>query len=218
MCWSAEVSLITFLSSSAMCCYLWWRNNANDRPISIWIFAFALMQLFEFFMWINMKSHSWVSKLSLVSVLAQPLILSAALLYIGKLQDYTFIKYLLWCVLSISLLKVLYTIYYILTTARNENWLSSKGPNCHLIWYFVKNSDKMPFLTKIDGLYGFALIFALLTLKPFSHGLIYTIIGVVTHALTTVYYGKEMGSMWCWVANIMGFIAILLPNINLYLM
>ena len=209
MCWSADVSLITFLSSSAMCCYLWWRNNDNDRPIAIWIFSFALMQLFEFFMWSNMKSHSLVGKLSLVSVLAQPLILSTVLLYMGQLQDYILIKYLLWAIFAISLLKVTYTIYYILTTARNENWLSSKGPNCHLIWYFVKHSDKLPFLCKINYLYGFALLFALLTLKPFSHGLVYAVIGVLTHTLTGIFYGKEMGSMWCWTANIMGVFAIL---------
>lgn len=209
MCWSAEVSLITFLSSVTMCCYLWWRNNGNDRAISLWIFAFSIMQLYEFFMWTNMKSHSLIGKLSLISILAQPLVLSAALLYLGHLQTYKFIKYLLFGILGISLIKVIYTIYYILTSARNENWLSVKGPHCHLIWYFVKHHDKLPYLCKINYLYNWALLLALLTLKPFSHGLVYAIIGVITYHVTGFYYGLEMGSMWCWTANIMGLFAIL---------
>ena len=83
MCWNAPVSLTTFITSVVMCAYLWSRdnNNNNDKALAIFIFCFSLMQLFEFFMWLNMKEHTFVSKLSLIFNLLQPFALAASLYY-----------------------------------------------------------------------------------------------------------------------------------------
>ena len=208
MCWSAEVSLLTFISSTTMCGYLWYRNMENDRAIALWIFAFSLMQLFEFFMWIDMKNHTLSAKLSLVFILAQPLVLALALLQLGAIQDNNFIRWLLYGFIGIALVKVLYTIYYAFYIDKDNKWLSVKGENCHLVWYFVKNENNMPFLTRINYLYYWPLLLTCLCIKPLPLGIMYALFGAITFNFSNYYYGMEYGSIWCWIANAMGIFAI----------
>jgi hypothetical protein len=216
MCINAEVSLITFLSSSAMAGYLWYRNEikTNDRPIAIWIFVIAMMQFFEFLMWSNMNNHSFVSKLSLVFILLQPLSLAIGLYVYNSYNqfiynDIPFGKYLLWTIIIISGIKVLYTIYYVFIEKSNEIWKSEKGPNCHLVWYFMKNMKHLPFLIRPNILYLAPIVLSTLLIKPlFPLGLIFTMFGFITFHLTKYIYGMEWGSIWCWLINIMGLFAI----------
>ena len=208
MCWNAEVSLITFLTSAVMCVYLWYRNEVNDRSIALWIFSFSLMQLFEFFMWINMKNHTISAKLSLIFILIQPLVLAGGLIKYGNFYNSKWAKYFLWSVITISGIKALYTTYYAFVTDAKSKWLSVKGPNCHLIWHFVKNENNMPFLTRINWLYYWPLLFCCLLIQPFNVGIMYVIFGAITFNFSKYYYGYEYGSIWCWISNILGLFAI----------
>lgn len=216
MCINAEVSLATFISSSTMASYLWYRNEikTNDRPIAIWLFVIALMQLFEFIMWTNMKSHSTTSKLSLIFVLLQPLSLAIALYLYNSYNELMYKgipigKYLLWIIIIISGIKVLYTIHYVFIEKANEEWKSEIGPNCHLVWDFVKNKNKLPFIVIPAKLYFIPLFISTLLIKPiFPLGIIYNIFGIITFILSRYLYGMEWGSIWCWMVNIMGLFAI----------
>lgn len=216
MCINADVSLATFITSSSMAGYLWYRNDKlnNDRPIAIWIFVIAMMQFFEYLMWTNMNNHSTVSKLSLIFILLQPLSLAAALYYYDSYNEFMYNgipigKYLLWTIIIISVIKVLYTTYYIFIEKANEIWKSEKGPNCHMIWYFMKNKQQLPILTRPDILYLLPLVLSLLLVKPlFSLGLILALFGFITFHLTQYIYLMEWGSIWCWMVNIMGLFAI----------
>lgn len=209
MCWNAEVSLITFLSSASMCGYLWYRNNTNDRSIALWIFAFSLMQLFEFFMWIDMKNHTISAKLSLIFILAQPLVLALALVKFGSIQENQYIRWMLYVFIAIASIKVLYTIYYAFYIDKHNKWLSVKGENCHLIWYYVKNENNIPFLCRINWVYYVPLLLTCLCIKPLSIGMMYALFGVITFNFSRYYYGMEYGSMWCWISNALGLFAIL---------
>jgi len=105
-------SLATFLISSLMCLYLWFRNLHNDRILSIWIFWFSLMQLFEFFMWRNMTNHSVFSKLALINILLQPLVLAAGLFYYSKNVYNLTEKVVLGSVIGISFIKAMAGVFY----------------------------------------------------------------------------------------------------------
>ena len=209
MCWSAPVSLATFISSSLMCAYLWNRNITNDKPFAIFIMCFASMQLFEFFMWSDMKGHSFSSKLSLVFVLLQPLSLVAALYYYRpNLYKQLWEKAVLLGVGLLSLLKASVATYHAFVTDAKGKWLSVKGPNCHLVWWFNKYANKMPQLAQLDYMYNFLLIMAMLMIKPFGHALFFVFLTFGACLYTNKYYPGENGSLWCWLANIVALTAI----------
>ena len=215
MCWNAPVSLATFLISSLMCLYLWFRNLHNDRVLSIWIFWISIMQLFEFFMWRDMKNHSLFSKLALVNILLQPFMLAAPLFYYYKKVYNLGEKMVLGGIIGISLIKAAAGFVYAFITQKNKNWLSVKGPHCHLVWWFIKNYNQMPYLTQFNNLYMVPLSLATLLIKPFSQGLIYFSIGYFSYLYTRTFYPQEKGSLWCWVVTLMGLIAIILPYLKL---
>ena len=112
MCWNAPVSLATFIISSLMCLYLWFRNLHNDRVLSIWIFWISIMQLFEFFMWRDMKNHSVFSKLALINILLQPFVLAAGLFYYYKRIYSVGEKIVLGGIIGISLIKAIVGLFY----------------------------------------------------------------------------------------------------------
>lgn len=233
MCWSADVSFITFITSAALCAYLWYRNNENDRPLALWIFVFSLMQLFETFMWLDMDNHSLISKLSLVFILAQPVVLGIALLMMGKIQGdigtelsasftspasnttnilgiTTWIRLFLFILIGIGLIKVIYTTYWLLTNEKNKKWLSIKGDNCHLIWYFTRNSEELPYLARINESYYLPLLLTCLAIAPGYKGLIYAGFGVLSFNFSQWYFGAAYGSLWCWIANALALITVLM--------
>ena len=216
MCINAEVSLATFITSTAMAGYLWYRNDThnNDRPLAIWIFVIGMMQFFEYIMWTNMNNHSTVSKLSLIFILLQPLSLAAALYYYNSYNEFMykgipFGKYLLWTIIIISGIKVLYATYYVFIEKANEKWSSTKGINCHLVWDFVKNYYNVPLVARPDKFYLAPLLIVPLLMKPFGPaGIIYSIFGFITFHLSRYIYYWEWGSIWCWMVNIIGLFAI----------
>ena len=218
MCWNAPVSLATFISSITICLYLWVRNLHNDRILSLWISWFALMQLFEFFMWRNMKNHSFVSKLSFINILLQPFFLAVLLFFFYKKEKifYTVLeKIMLFGIMGISFIKSIAGIFYAFVTQKNNNWLSTTGPHCHLIWWFSKNDTKMPYITRVNAFYIAPLLLACALIKPFKQGLIYFLLGLISYFLITIFYPGELGSLWCWIANLMGVIAIFMPYLKL---
>ena len=197
---------------SVMCLYLWNRNLHNDRVLSIWIFWFSLMQLLEFFMWRNMSDHSIFSKLALINITLQPFMLAAALFY----YSHTFgEKIILGGIIGISFIKAVAATFYAFITQKNKNWLSVKGPHCHLVWWFMKNSNQMPYITRVNELFMVPLSFATLLIKPFSQGMIYFLLGFCSHTYISIFYPQERGSLWCWIAILMGVIAIRMPYFKL---
>ena len=212
MCWNEHVSLITFFTSITLCSYLFYRNLNNDRPISIWIAWFSLMQFFEFFMWRNMKEHTFVSKLSLFFILSQPLALAGSLYYYKNKLYNLWEKILLLIIIFISFLKSFITLLYAFFIDKNKKWLSVKGPHCHLIWWFISHQNILPKITHIDNFYFLPLILACLMIKPFTNGLFYTLFGTFSFFITKYFFNLEMGSLWCWISNI---IAIIQINISI---
>ncbi len=203
------MSLATFISSSIMCAYLWHRNITNDKPFALFIMCFSLMQLFEFFMWIDMKGHTVPAKLSLIFLQLQPLTLVAGLYYLRPtIYKELWEKLVLLGVGLISLLKALSAAFYAFVTDAKGKWLSVKGPHCHLIWWFNKHSNRLPRLALTDHLYGLMLLCAILMIKPFKNALFYSFLTISTYFITKKYYPGENGSLWCWVANFVALSAI----------
>ena len=216
MCWNAPVSLTAFLTSIILCAYIWHRNKSNDRPLALWISWIALMQLFEFFMWRDMKDHATEAKLSLITTILQPFILAAGLYYYTlKKSDSVWRKPLLFGVMFMSLLQACCATYYAFVTEKNANWLSVKGPNCHLVWWYKKHENRVPLLARVDVIYFITLLISALLITPFKLGMIYVFIGLITISITKLYYPIETSSLWCWMVNILAFITLAMPYIKL---
>ena len=87
MCVNKEVSLISFIFVITVCTYLFKRNNQNDRWIAIVFGYIGLMQLIEFFMWIDQKCKNIniiATKIGFFQNLFQPLISIIIALYFTK--------------------------------------------------------------------------------------------------------------------------------------
>jgi hypothetical protein len=172
------------------------------------------MQLFEFFMWRDMKGHTVSSKLSLIFILLQPLVLAAGLYYYnGSLYKY-WEKWILGIIILISAIKGLSATIYAFLIDTQREWLSVKGPNCHLIWWFFKNFNSLPRVITGDAVYFFILFLALLMIKPLSNGLLYSGFALLTLFLTRTFYPTEFGSLWCWAANFFALLVIFMPRLK----
>jgi len=169
------------------------------------------MQLFEFFMWIDMKNHTLASKLSLITILAQPLSLAGGLYYYNALKNSLWQKRLLLGIICISLIKVIVATAYAIED--EHKWLSKVGPNCHLEWWFVTERKRLPWLARVDVLYFLPLFLVTLLIKPFKLALLYNFIGTFTLIITRLFYQTETGSLWCWVSNILALITVVRPYI-----
>jgi len=177
------------------------------------------MQLFEFFMWRNMKNHSFVSKLSFINILLQPFFLAVLLFFFYRKEKifYTVLeKIMLFGIIGISFIKSIAGIFYAFVTQKNNNWLSVKGPNCHLIWWFSTNDKKIPYIARVNAFYIAPLLLACTLIKPFKQGLIYFLLGLMSFLITKLFYSNENSSLWCWIANLMGVIAIGMPYLHLF--
>lgn len=223
MCWNAPVSLGTFLSSIIMCGFLWYRNSSigttpYDRPLALWIAWFSLMQLFEFFMWRDMNNHTITAKLALVTTVLQPFVLAAALYYYYYLNkrataDSAWRKPLLLLVMFISLVQFGSASFYAIKEKAHK-WLSEKGPNCHLVWWYKKHEKSLPTLARADTIFFITCIGSILLIKPFKIALIYTFIGLISIIITKLYYPTETSSLWCWIVNIAAIITIIMPYLK----
>ena len=220
MCWNAPVSIGSFVTCILLCAYLWSRNYHNDRPLAIWISWFSLMQLFEFFMWKDMKKHTTVAKLSLVAILSQPFVLASVLYYYyyyntNSIDNTNSIvrKLILLCIIFISFIKSTAAGLYAFTETKYK-WLSEKGPNCHLIWWYIKNYKLLPSLARIDYVNLITLIIATLMIKPLNHAIVYTSIGLISYIVSRIFYPLEVNSLFCWIVNLLAIVAISLPYIK----
>ena len=214
MCWNAPVSLITYIISFITCITLWRRNWQNDRPLATFISCFALMQLFEFFMWRNMGDHSWASKLSFLTVLLQPISLAGSLLYFRSQFYSAFEKLLLLCISLVVAIKTLGGAYFAFHTDAKRSWLSTVGPHCHLQWWFMQHSKDLPAWIRPVKHYFLALLLGLALIKPFSTAIVYVLMFGFSFGITHQFYGNEYGSLWCWIATFLGFLAIAAPYIK----
>lgn len=214
MCWNARVSLATFISSLIMCAYLWSRHLTNDKPLAIFIGWFACMQLFECFMWRNMKNHTFVAKIALIFILLQPLSLVAGLYYYsGALYQY-WEKIVLGLIALVSGIKGLAALIYAFFIDTQRQWLSVKGPHCHLVWWFFEHFNSLPRIVTGDIVYFLALFLALLMVRPLYRGLLYGCFALLTLGLTRTFYPTEYGSLWCWVVNLFALFVILEPHLH----
>ena len=176
MCWSASVSLNTFVFSLFGTCFAL-ANGAITIPHALFFLSVASIQLVEYFAWTNMKNTSVPSKVGLLLILIQiPLMINAY--YTGPHKELLCGLYLVLATLCLTSTKLDFTM--------------EKAPNGHLAWNWLIPSFTLLYL-----------VFAIGTSFYFSR-IVHTLLYLSMALLSLYFYLSEgtFASMWCWISNI----------------
>ena len=101
MCINEKVSMTAFITCTTASLYLFYRNNKYDRWVAIFFFYIGLMQLLEYFMWIDQecKGLNQISTdIGFWHNIFQP-VASFVIAYIftmGKVSIYIYISFILY--------------------------------------------------------------------------------------------------------------------------
>ena len=199
MCWNAEVSLNTFIFSICTLAFVYYNNEYTQYKIkefnNKWIYIFLVLvfsiQLFEFFIWKNIKNgyNSFFTKILLIVVYFQP-IASLMLLSNLTLRNAFLIPYFI------------FGIYNITKIIQTDTIHSSISKNGHLVWNGYKMSLNGISLTRV---YYFLFVFLLLFSFFYEGKFLYLFFGVITLAIFVYKEIKTSASMWCWIVNLISF-------------
>ena len=209
MCWNPEVSLFTFLFSTCLASYAYSKKKISFI-ILLFFYSFSLIQLVEFFLWLNLDKPKFTSKtcklgllyrlsaykepninylfscIGFFIILSQPFI-SLLRLKDEKLKKNMILLYLIFCI---------YGIYFYPTEMK-----TIVGQNKHLEWKWLKYPLHIIliwflFFTFYD-IYENKILSFIIIFIPF-------LISLITYKMTNTW-----GSMWCWFSNIYSLLLLL---------
>jgi hypothetical protein len=214
MCWNWKVSIGSFVVISLISYSLFTRNLKNDRLLSIFLFSYGSMQLFETFIWLGQDK-----KLKDLNILGS--IFASALLYCHPLafsvgmwydKNYKSIKStdIFKSFLIIGILWFGYGLYQIASAYKNKSYSFLSHPDhksSHLVWEFpdhYKITMLILFLFSLYFIFPAQKIFALLLTLYFMVPIILIRLNMpVDNANKMKNY---RGSYWCWYVAIFSFL------------
>lgn len=188
MCWSAEVSLNTFLFST-FASLLAYFNGILTFANVLFLMSFISMQLIEYFVWKGSVSVELLSKLGLILILVQPVL---AILLLEKK------KYIVPLLIAYSIFIAL--VVFIVKPINNIVWKMERGPNGHLIWHWLD----FPLAVMIIWL---AFLASRSALNKDWMGFTF-IVTTATISYALYYKTNTWGSLWCWIANLVAFLLV----------
>ena len=196
MCWSAEVSLNTFIFALISFCIV---ISFNRFPMinAFIVLSISLMQLYEYFVWKNIHNKKTIHYLSFFGpfvILLQVLLLNYAFLK-GNERN-----------IAILLILIIATICMIYNY-KNNKFDMEVGENKHLIWYWAD----LPAILLL-----FICFFYLYPLTT-KENIIPFIYGLITLLISFYYYYKykTWGTMWCYFSNLI-WIVLIIKTLYLY--
>ena len=182
MCWSAEVSIRTFLIgtiSAFICLYL----NKIPTSVIVGTWSFTLMQLLEYFTWTYINDKIKIYYLSIIGLL---LIFAQIIVMCYYVNDKKLQKGLLFGLL-------LYIIAYCIFVLPKTKFNMKKGKNGHLEWEWLEMSPIF--------LFGGILFYILPILFSGNYlGVIFTSFTVM-FSIYNYYKYKTWGTLFCYFSN-----------------
>ena len=196
MCWNKDVSLNTFIFSSFVLGLIIYNNTYTQYKIdelnSIWVYlflmSFILIQLIEYFIWLNIKNPLYngvFTMLATLLLLVQPIV-STMLITNKIVQQKMLYSYILF-IIPVALYKF--------NVKKINSSVSELG---HLRWNTVVSYDTI--LDKLFSLiWGFFFLFPLFY-QGYNFGLLFGSLTLII-LIYNFYKDKSIGSMWCWIVN-----------------
>ena len=180
MCWSASVSLNTFIFSLFGMGFAL-ANGVIDVPRALFYLSFISIQLVEYFAWKNMSNTEIPSKVGLFLIFIQiPLMINTFY------SDGPYVNLLYGVYFAIA-------AFAFLTT--QIKYSMHKAPNGHLSWDWLNSFPKVYLILFILFYVGISLYHPNLFTLPF-------LLVIIAFTWYTYYSSGTFGSMWCWFANI----------------
>ena len=195
MCYSAESSINGFLIGGAASLYLlFFSNNQTFKHIGLFFSSVVLMQLAEYFIWIDQdcnKNYNNLASKSIIPILALQVV---AMLFGGYLFNTTILpKYLLKYLFFISFIGFLY--YSINNFFINTNKFCTRPNKDSRLDWDKYNEIVTPFMENI-----YKIVFTLIPLsfKEVRIGFLFFILGI--NALIATRYDNivSWNSTWCF--------------------
>lgn len=196
MCFSANVSLATFLLGGIGSYLVWSLGTAFDRIIGVFMGFVSLMQGIEYILW---KNHECNRSNKLVSIVGmwlnhlQPLVLGGLVLGLSPRATYT-----TW----IQLIMVLYTAVIVPYSLQfqdkaNLQCTTPQPGNPHLVW----NWNGMSYWSVVYTLFLITIsLIAILGMPTLTQGAVCAFIAVITFLLSSLFFYKRavVGALWCF--------------------
>jgi hypothetical protein len=197
MCYSAEVSLITFSIGIGFSILLMMRSHKFHKLLGYFLGFVALMQFIEFLLWRHQICDTYHKLLSVIGMIlnhVQPVILALVTAYIYK-QNINALA-----VITLIYLAVIipYSMQY--TNLLQCSTVITGSGNPHLVW----NWNTMSYSTFVYSIFLAAFVGIALFGMPLHEGRIFALVAVLTYTVSSlIYERKVVGSLWCfWTAFI----------------
>ena len=197
MCYSAESSLTAFIIGTSASLYLLLKSkNATNRAIGLFFITVNLIQLLEYFIWIDQEC--------------------------GFLNDFS--SKMIYPILALQLLSIIFGTYFfnvsyipasilkvcgILVTFYIINLLYSNYFNNNKVWCTKPNEDKSLQWANhkpntIESMLYYIIFFIIpFLLKERSKGIFLLLLGIISWASTRYENSNSSNSRWCYYSSFM---------------
>ena len=197
MCYSAESSITSFIIGGSACSYLLLSNNNYNKHIGLFFFSVLLIQLVEFFLWID-QDCGWLNNMASRSI-NFVLTIQICCLFLGAYLFNTIYisKNTLKILIFISTLFLLFNLYPFFETS---NRCSRPYTDNSLKWDKFEKTDNL--YNKIYNVsqYFYLLSFLIIPLlfKKIWIGLLILILSFTSFFTTRYANIESYTSRWCY--------------------
>jgi hypothetical protein len=201
MCFSAEVSLLTFTIGTVFSILIFQFDEPSYKIFAGYLFYISLMQFIEFLLWRHQICDDYNRRTSIAGMFLshlQPIVLAILMVTLYK-QSSNMKLY----ILVISILYLFFIIPYSMKFLKDEGiQCTLKKGNPHLIWNWNNNNDNK---TIIGYIFYFIAVMSLLLFGIPNKKLAYVF--STMHALTLItsyiFYPRQyFGSIWCFYGSL----------------
>jgi len=190
MCWSANVSILTFIIGCVVSYTLIKRARPFDKTLAILIFTYSLVQFGEFLIWKSLESgnkelNAFGTRLIYINLYAHSLAIGYGIfIETGNILPF-----------KLGLLLFLYGV--ITMPSIKGSSVTDKG---HLLWDFDNRFYVVVFLLAMWSIYKYT---------DLRYTKIAIIFYVSTYIISYSFRGKGSASYWCWISALLSFYPLL---------
>jgi|LauGreDrversion4_2_1035121.scaffolds.fasta_scaffold13960_5 hypothetical protein len=188
MCWSAKVSLNTYILGLFACIFAYVNSKIS---LSVFIFcqSFMLMQLVEYFIWSKSFSNRILSQLGLLLIVLQPIFATLTIVNNEQIKYVTIIAYLCFVVAA-----------FVIKPWSSIDFRTIPASNGHLAWHWLN----WGLATTVIWILFLSIRY--IVNKEWLFLIVMNLLAGISYILYHDTY--TWGSFWCWISNYVAFYLI----------